>query len=113
MSCFAGIRQGKVPRRQTRCSPCDRLRVSGHGNGWLAAARACICAGGKLSWRRCVVECRVPGLDGEVVVGTSGARGMGAAHVRGFLTEGVKVAAADLSWDVVEACRAEVEAADG
>ena len=38
---------------------------------------------------------------------------MGAAHVRGFLTEGVKVAAADLSWDVVEAFRAEVEAADG
>src|SRR5262245_9281308 len=63
--------------------------------------------------RRCVVEFRVTGLDGKVVVITGGARGMGAAYVRGFLTEGAKVMAADLSWDGVEAFRAKVEAAGG
>jgi 3alpha(or 20beta)-hydroxysteroid dehydrogenase len=43
------------------------------------------------------------GLDGKVVVITGGARGMGAAYVRGFLAEGAKVVAANLSWDGVEA----------
>jgi NAD(P)-dependent dehydrogenase (short-subunit alcohol dehydrogenase family) len=59
------------------------------------------------------VEFRVTGLDGKAVVITGGARGMGAAYVRGFLAEGAKVVAADLSWDGVEAFRAEVEAAGG
>ena len=59
------------------------------------------------------MEFRVTGLDGKVVVVTGGARGMGAAYVRGFLVEGAKVVAADLSWDGVEAFRAEVEAAGG
>lgn len=59
------------------------------------------------------MEFRVIGLDGKVVVITGGARGMGAAYVRGFLAEGAKVVAADLSWDGVEAFRAEVEAAGG
>ncbi len=47
------------------------------------------------------MEFRVTGLDGKVVVITGGARGMGAAYVRGFLAEGAKVVAADLSWDGV------------
>src|SRR5262245_33969543 len=38
---------------------------------------------------------------------------MGAAYVRGFLAEGAKVVAADLSWDGVKAFRAEVEASGG
>jgi 1,1a-dihydroxy-1-hydro-9-fluorenone dehydrogenase len=38
---------------------------------------------------------------------------MGAAYVRGFLAEGAKVVAADISWNGVEAFRAEVEAAGG
>jgi NAD(P)-dependent dehydrogenase (short-subunit alcohol dehydrogenase family) len=59
------------------------------------------------------VEFRVTGLDGKVVAVTGGARGMGAAYVRGFLAEGSKVVAADLSWDGVEAFRNEVEAAGG
>src|SRR3989442_11135872 len=63
--------------------------------------------------RRCVVEFRVTGLDGRVVVITGGARGMGAAYVRGFLAEGAKVVAADLSWDGVEVFRDEVKVAGG
>jgi NAD(P)-dependent dehydrogenase (short-subunit alcohol dehydrogenase family) len=59
------------------------------------------------------VEFRVTGLEGKVVVITGGARGMGAAYVRGFLAEDAKVVAADLSWNGVEAFRAEVEAAGG
>jgi NAD(P)-dependent dehydrogenase (short-subunit alcohol dehydrogenase family) len=38
---------------------------------------------------------------------------MGAAYERGFLAEGAKVVAADLSWDGVEAFWAEVETAGG
>ena len=41
------------------------------------------------------MEFRVTGLDGKVVVITGGARGMGAAYVRGFLAEGANVVAAD------------------
>jgi len=59
------------------------------------------------------VEFRVTGLESKVVVITGGASGMGAAYVRGFLAEGAKVVAADLSWDGVKAFRAEVEAAGG
>ena len=59
------------------------------------------------------MEFRVTGLEGQVVVITGGARGMGAAYVRGFLAEGAKVVAADLSWDGVEAFRAAIEAAGG
>ena len=59
------------------------------------------------------MEFRVTGLDGKVVVITGGARGMGAAYVRGFLAEGAKVVAADLSWDEVEGFRDEVKAAGG
>ena len=59
------------------------------------------------------MEFRVTGLNGKVVVITGGARGMGAAYVRGFLAEGAKVVAADLSWDGVEVFRAEVETAGG
>ncbi len=53
------------------------------------------------------------GLDGKVVVITGGARGMGAAYVRGFLAEGAKVVAADLSWDGVEVFRDEAKTAGG
>ena len=59
------------------------------------------------------MEFRVTGLASKVVVITGGARGMGATYVRGFLAEGAKVVAADLSWDGVKAFRAEVEAAGG
>jgi NAD(P)-dependent dehydrogenase (short-subunit alcohol dehydrogenase family) len=59
------------------------------------------------------VEFHVTGLASKVAVITGGARGMGAAYVRGFLAEGAKVVAADLSWDGVKAFRAEVEAAGG
>ena len=38
-------------------------------------------------------------LDGRVVAVTGGARGMGRAMVRGFLAEGAKVVAMDLSWE--------------
>lgn len=38
-------------------------------------------------------------LEGKVVVVTGGARGMGRAHVRGFLEEDAKVVAIDQSWD--------------
>ncbi len=59
------------------------------------------------------MEFRVTDLDGKVVVVTGGARGMGAAYVRGFLAEGANVVAADLSWDGVKPFRAEMEAAGG
>ena len=36
------------------------------------------------------MEFRVTGLDGKVVVITGGARGMGAAYVRGFLAGELK-----------------------
>jgi NAD(P)-dependent dehydrogenase (short-subunit alcohol dehydrogenase family) len=38
------------------------------------------------------------GVEGLVVVVTGAARGMGREYVRGFLREGVKVAALDVSW---------------
>lgn len=38
-------------------------------------------------------------LEGTVVLVTGGARGMGREYVRGFLREGAKVIATDLSWD--------------
>ena len=38
-------------------------------------------------------------LNGKVVAVTGAARGMGRAMVRGFLAEGAKVVAMDLSWD--------------
>jgi NAD(P)-dependent dehydrogenase (short-subunit alcohol dehydrogenase family) len=38
-------------------------------------------------------------LEGKVVAITGAARGMGRAHVRGFLAEGAKVVAMDQSWD--------------
>jgi NAD(P)-dependent dehydrogenase (short-subunit alcohol dehydrogenase family) len=50
------------------------------------------------------VELRVTDLEGKVVVVTGGARGMGAAYVRGFLSEGAKVVATDRS--VVYLCAA-------
>ena len=59
------------------------------------------------------MEFRVTDLNGKVVVITGGARGMGAAYGRGFLAKGAKVVAADLSWDGVEAFRAEMEVAGG
>ena len=40
------------------------------------------------------MEFRVTGLASKVVVITGGARGMGAAYVRGFLAAGAKVVAA-------------------
>ena len=38
-------------------------------------------------------------LEGKVVVVTGGARGMGRAHVQGFLAEGSRVVAIDQSWE--------------
>jgi 3-oxoacyl-[acyl-carrier protein] reductase len=38
-------------------------------------------------------------LENKIVVVTGGARGIGAALVRGFLSRGAKVAALDLSWE--------------
>ena len=38
-------------------------------------------------------------LEGKVVAITGAARGMGRAHVRGFLAEGAKVVALDQSWE--------------
>ncbi len=38
-------------------------------------------------------------LQGQVVAVTGAARGMGRAMVRGFLAEGAKVVAMDVSWD--------------
>jgi NAD(P)-dependent dehydrogenase (short-subunit alcohol dehydrogenase family) len=49
-------------------------------------------------------------LQGRVAVITGGARGMGAAYVRGFLDEGARVVAADRSWVGAEAFQQEVEA---
>jgi 1,1a-dihydroxy-1-hydro-9-fluorenone dehydrogenase len=48
-------------------------------------------------------------LQGRVAVITGGARGMGAAYVRGFLDEGAKVIAADRSWTGVEGFKRELE----
>lgn len=47
-------------------------------------------------------------LRGRVAVVTGGARGMGAAYVRGFLEAGAKVVAADRSWAGVEAFQREL-----
>ncbi|HLH22293.1 MAG TPA: SDR family oxidoreductase [Chloroflexota bacterium] len=49
-------------------------------------------------------------LQGRVAVITGGARGMGAAYVRGFLEEGARVVAADRSWTGVEGFQQELEA---
>ncbi|HEY3116009.1 MAG TPA: SDR family NAD(P)-dependent oxidoreductase, partial [Chloroflexota bacterium] len=38
------------------------------------------------------------GVKDKVVLVTGGARGMGREYVRGFLREGAKVVATDLSW---------------
>src|SRR5207302_2027600 len=38
-------------------------------------------------------------VAGKVVLVTGAARGMGREHVRGFLREGAKVVATDLSWE--------------
>ena len=51
-------------------------------------------------------------LQGRVAVVTGGARGMGAAHVRGLLAEGAKVVATDRSWANTEAFQAELRARD-
>lgn len=48
-------------------------------------------------------------LQGRVAVITGGARGMGAAYVRGFLDAGAKVVAADRSWAGAEAFQRELE----
>ena len=37
-------------------------------------------------------------LDGKVVLVTGAARGMGREYVKGFLREGARVVAADVSW---------------
>ena len=37
-------------------------------------------------------------VEGEVVLVTGAARGMGREYVRGFLAAGAKVIAADLAW---------------
>ena len=55
----------------------------------------------------------VAGFCQERTNDTGGARGMMAAYVSGFLAEGARVVAADLSWDGIEAFRDEVKAADG
>lgn len=47
-------------------------------------------------------------LKGRVAVVTGGARGMGRAYVRGFLSEGVKVVASDKSWAEVGDFRKEL-----
>ena len=44
-------------------------------------------------------------LKDRVVVITGGARGMGAAYVRGFLSEGARVVASDRHWTGVESWR--------
>jgi 1,1a-dihydroxy-1-hydro-9-fluorenone dehydrogenase len=51
-------------------------------------------------------------LKDRVVVVTGGARGMGAAYVRGFLGEGARVVASDRHWTGVEAWRDELSASD-
>lgn len=38
-------------------------------------------------------------VAGKVVLVTGGARGMGREYVRGFLREGAKVVATDMSWE--------------
>src|SRR6266540_1885410 len=38
-------------------------------------------------------------VNGKVVLVTGAARGMGREYVRGFLKEGAKVVATDMSWD--------------
>src|SRR4051794_432596 len=48
-------------------------------------------------------------LQGRGAVITGGARGMGAAYVRGFLDEGARVVATDRSWAGAEAFQAEIE----
>ena len=46
-----------------------------------------------------MAELETPSLEGRVVAITGAARGMGRAHVRGFLEAGAKVVAMDQSWD--------------
>ena len=48
-------------------------------------------------------------LQGRVAIITGGARGMGAAYVRGFLDEGARVVASDRSWMGAEAFQREIE----
>ncbi len=46
----------------------------------------------------------------RVVVVTGGARGMGRAYVRAFLSDGAKVVATDKSWAGVDDFKAELQA---
>jgi NAD(P)-dependent dehydrogenase (short-subunit alcohol dehydrogenase family) len=51
-------------------------------------------------------------LEGKVVFITGGARGMGREYVRGFLSQGAKVVAADLSWTPSGVSNDEIDFAD-
>ncbi len=58
-----------------------------------------------------MVQPAVPELRDRVVVVTGGARGMGAAYVRAFVSDGARVVAADRSWAGAEALHDELSAA--